>query len=119
MYTVKKVLDNPVSQPGCHLPNFICETKSKSWFVLCIIIFPNTCSSYRLLLNSKRPDLFNVTQQDTASFLHAHQKRVEVLFNVTQQDTASFFACPSKKSGSVRSTSLAMYEKCTVARFLY
>jgi hypothetical protein len=42
----------------------------------CIIIFPNTV--VRLLLNSKGPNLFNVTQQDTASFLHAHQKRVEV-----------------------------------------
>ncbi len=61
----------------------------------CVIIFPNTV--VRLLLNSKGPDFFNVTQQDTARFFHAHQKRVEVLFNVTQQDTASFLHAHQKR----------------------
>ncbi len=61
----------------------------------CVIIFPNTV--VRLLLNSKGPYLFNVTQQDTASFLHAHQKRMEVLFNVTQQDTANFLHAHQKR----------------------
>jgi hypothetical protein len=54
--------------------NFRMKTNLGSYY--CVFIFPNTV--VRLLLNSKRPDLFNVTQQDIASFLHAHQKRVEV-----------------------------------------